>query len=85
MDQSRIKDLMMLKKVMQDPDRPLKGRKVAYISYNKIIKQIKDPKLSKLRERLVKATYAEDKREIWKISATIKDYLKEDKLEEGTN
>jgi hypothetical protein len=55
------------------------------LSYNKIIKQIKDPKVSKLRERLVKATYAEDKREIWKISALIKDYLKEDRLEEGTN
>ena len=49
------------------------------------MKQIKDPKISKLRERLVKATYDENKYEIWKISAQIKDYLKEDKLEEGTN
>lgn len=84
-DASRLKDLEMLKTLMEDYTKPMKARQVASRTHDKIMREIKDPVVSKLRERLVKATYAEDKKEIWKISNQIRAHLKEEMLEEGTN
>ena len=51
---------------------------------DKILAQLKDPHLAKLRERLTRAYFAEDKLETWKLTNQIKDYLGEELLEEGT-
>lgn len=51
---------------------------------DKILAQLQDRKLAGLRERLMLAHLYSDKREIWKITNQIKDYLKEPLIEEGT-
>lgn len=51
---------------------------------DKILAQLQDEKLAKLREKLMLAHFYSDKREIWKLTNQIKDYLKEPLIEEGT-
>lgn len=53
-------------------------RKMFFRTYKKIQSQLHDKKLASMRERLVKATKAEDKLEMWKITNQIKDYAKEE-------
>ena len=83
-DSSRLKDLDQLKAWMNDYSYSLARRKMFKRTHDKILAQVRDPRLAKLRERLTLATRAGDKLEMWKIMNQIKDYAKEEKLEEGT-
>jgi hypothetical protein len=83
-DTSRIKDLEMLQKWMDSPNFTPERKQMFHRTVKKIVTQMKDPRLGAMRERLMKATKAEDKLEMWKITNQIKDYMHEEKLEEGT-
>jgi len=77
-DTSRVKDLEQIKGWLADP-KYSKARKQMYLrTYRKIQAQMHDKKLSLLRERLVRATKAEDTKVMWKITNQIKDYAKEE-------
>jgi hypothetical protein len=77
-DSSRIKDLEYIQKILDDPKHP-QYRKERYArTREKILSQLKDPELAQLRERLVRATIAEDKVEIQKIQLQIKAHTKEE-------
>lgn len=77
-DTSRTRDLAQLKAWMNDPKYSLARRQMFHRTYKKIQSQLHDPKLAAMRERLVKATIAEDKVEMWKITNQIKAYAKEE-------
>lgn len=77
-DSSRIKDLQQLKVWMNDPKYSMARRKMFFRTYQKIQSQLHDQKLASMRERLVKATKAENKVEMWKITNQIKAYAKEE-------
>lgn len=77
-DSSRVKDLYQLKVWMNDPSYTKARRKMFSDTYKKIQSQLHDKKLSSMRERLVKATKAENKVEMWKITNQIKSYAKEE-------
>jgi hypothetical protein len=77
-DTSRLKDLYQLKAWMSDPKHSPARRKMFFETYKKIQSQLHDRKLATLRERLTKATIAEDKYEMWKITNQIKDYMGEE-------
>lgn len=79
-DTSRLADLKEMKEEMDNPQTPLINRKYAYRTYQKIKAQLHDPKLVKMRERLMKATDKADRYETWKIRNQIKDYMKEEVL-----
>lgn len=83
-DSSRLKDLSMLRAWIDDPKYSIDRKKMFQRTFDKIVAQMRDPKLAGLRERLMKATKAEDKLEMWKITNQIKEYMHEEKLEEGT-
>lgn len=80
-DSSRLLDLRKIDSLLKDVSQPLYRKKRFAETRAKILRQLKDPKLAVLRERLVRATLAEDKYEAWKISCQIKDYMKEEKHE----
>lgn len=65
-------------------DAEVKKKKQIQRSIDKILVQLNDEKLAKLREKLMLAHKYSDKREIWKLTNQIKDYLKEPLIEEGT-
>ncbi len=77
-DSSRIKDLTQLKAWMNDYKYSTARRKMFFETYKKIQSQLHDKKLASMRERLVKATRAEDKVEMWKVTNQIKAYAKEE-------
>jgi hypothetical protein len=77
-DSSRIKDLEQIKGWLADPKFSKPRRQMFLDTYKKIQSQLHDKKLANMRERLVKATKAEDKVEMWKITNQIKDYSKEE-------
>jgi hypothetical protein len=77
-DSSRIKDLIQLKAWMEDPKFSKARREMFHQTYKKIQSQLHDRKLAQMRERLVRATIAENKLEMWKITNQIKDYSKEE-------
>lgn len=77
-DSSRIKDLAYIEKILADPKHPQYRKERFARTKAKILRQLKDPELAKLRERLVKATVAEDKLQIQKIQLQIKAYTKEE-------
>lgn len=77
-DQSRITDLNQLKAWVNDPSYSPLMRKNIYRTFQKIQSQLHDHKLSVMRERLVKATIAENKIEMWKITNQIKSYAGEE-------
>lgn len=79
-----MRDLEQLNKKLNDPSIPNSDKRRYHVAHKKIMQQLFDPKLAKMRERLSKAYFAEDKHETWKITNQIKDYLKEPTLEEGT-
>jgi hypothetical protein len=82
-DSAREADLRELKAVRDDPAQPMSDRRRASKAFDKILSQLKDPKLAAMRERLMKATYAADLPETWKITNQIKDYLGEEIFIEG--
>lgn len=77
-DSSRIKDLETIKGWLADPKFSRARKQMFLETYKKIQSQLHDKKLAGMRERLVKATKAEDKVEMWKITNQIKDYAKEE-------
>jgi hypothetical protein len=83
-DSAREKDLYMLNRKLNDPTIPVADKRRYNVAHKKIMVQLKDRKLSQLRERLTRAYFAEDKLETWKITNQIKDYLGEQTFEEGT-
>lgn len=83
-DSSRIQDLIQLKEWMEDDKFSIDRRRMFKRTYDKIKGQLHDKKLATMRERLMRATRAGDKLEMWKITNQIKDYMREEKLEEGT-
>lgn len=83
-DASRLDDLNQLKGWMEDDTYTLDRRRMFKRTYDKVMLQAQDRKLGRLRERLRLATQDGNKLEMWKIMNQIKDYCKEEKLEEGT-
>lgn len=83
-DKARELDLQELHKDMNDPKLPLYVRKRAYRAFEKVKSQLHDPILARMRERLHKASDAKDRLEVWKIRNQIKDYLREEPLNDRT-
>ncbi len=79
-DSSRAKDLSLLKSWMNDPSYGLARRKMFFRTFQRIQSQLHDKHLAMMRERLIKATKAEDSKEMQKITNQIKDYSKEEKI-----
>lgn len=84
MDESRLKDLARLQAVIDNPHKSYAARYQADRAKQNIIRQSKDHKLLRMRERLVKAARASDAYEEWKIANQIKDYLHEQKMDKAT-
>lgn len=80
MDQGRYKDLAKLQVVLDDPTKPVSVKRQAYSVKQDIIRQLKDKKLTALREQLVKAAQNFDELAEWKISNQIKDYMKKERM-----
>lgn len=81
MDESRAKDLAHLQAVIDNPLKPYLARYRANKAKQAIIRQMKDRKLCRMRERLIKAAKALDEEAEWKISQEIKYYLRENHME----
>lgn len=77
-DSSRIQTMRRLQHELDDPRVTMDVKRKAYRLKCKIQKELKDPKLATLRERLTIAVRRNDKRETWKLTCQIKDYMKED-------
>ena len=77
-DSSRIRDIEQLKGWMNDPKFSTARKRMFHHTYKKIQSQLHDKTLASKRERLIKATKAEDTFEMWKITNQIKDYMKEE-------
>ena len=82
-DKSRIHDIEKLKSKLDDSAIPTKQKRGYFRIYKTVMTQLKDKKLARLREQLFKCLVDGNQREIWKAQARIKDYLKEDIVEEG--
>lgn len=74
MDKSREGDLYLLKARMDDVDIPMPYRKAAWRKFESIKAQIRDPKLSELRHRLVQASRDNDHDEAEKLEGVIKEH-----------
>ena len=77
-DSSRIKDLEQIKGWLADPKKSIARKQMLHRTYKKIQAQLHDKKLANMRERLVKASQANDSYELWKITNQIKDYSGEE-------
>lgn len=84
-DTAREADLAYLKNIRDDWNVPTFERRMASRTFDKILSQLNDPILANLRERLMKAGLAQDKKEMWKLTNQIKDHLKEEHFKEGEN
>jgi hypothetical protein len=72
----RLTTLNKLRAVRDDGSKPKHVRRGADKSMYKIMAQLKDRKLMAFRERLIKATIAGDKYEVWKIENRMRAYEK---------
>lgn len=81
MDTGRLKDLVKLQAVIDEPTNSLAKKRWAASVQADIVRQLKDRRLRKLRLALVHAAQNYDEREEWKISQQIKDYLKKEKMD----
>lgn len=77
-DSSRIKDIEQIKGWLADPKFSTARKRMFNDTLKKIQSQLHDKTLASKRERLIKATKAEDTLEMWKITNQIKDYSKEE-------
>lgn len=71
-----------LYKLKGDADNPMLSpltRKQAHDGVAKIIRQIQDKKLMSLRQRLIRASIAQDERAIAHITQQMRDYTQEDR------
>lgn len=83
MDNSRDHDLRMLHARMHNPDLSLYSRKVAWRSFNKILAQVNDRKLTELRHRLIRARIDKDLDAVEKIELQLKEYTRIKGYEKG--
>lgn len=74
MDSSRDEDLKRLKSVFENPNKSKFVRNQAHTSLQSILRQIKDRKLTSMRQRLIGAIRAEDETETARIQEQIKEY-----------
>lgn len=81
MDSGRQVDLLKIDRILNDPSKELRYKRAASRAKAKILAQLKDERLTRLRERLMKASRADDEWEMWKITNQIKDYLGEEGIE----
>lgn len=79
----RTGDLVKLNKDRNDYKLSKFSRSQASKAHAKIVMQLKDKQLMKLRLRLIKATIAGDMKEATKIEQQMRSYIKEDR-ETGT-
>lgn len=77
-DSSRIRTMQRLQRELDDPRVTMDVKRKAHRLKSKIQKELKDPKLAALRERLTLAVKYNDKLNTWKLTCQIKDYMKED-------
>lgn len=81
MDSSRDADLRHLREALNDPTKSLARKRLAHKALKTIVKQMKDRKLTGLRYRLIKAARAHDMHAECKITALIREYLKQEQPE----
>ena len=82
MDKSRLADLARMQAVIDNPFKPRYARHGAQKAKQAIVKQLKDKKLVRQRRRMVEAARLGDIENEWKIANQIKDYLKEERIED---
>ena len=74
MDGTREGELKRLHEVFNNPLKSRHERRLAHDTFNKILRQIKDKKLTELRRRLIRAHNAEDVDAAEKITEEIYEY-----------
>jgi hypothetical protein len=74
MDGTRIADLDRLTMVIHNPDESVAHKRQAARALGRIKRQMHDPKLKALRERLIRATQANDTYWVEKLSDELHDY-----------
>ena len=81
MDLGREVDLIRIANVLKDPNSDERLKRVAVRTRTKIIRQLHDRKLNHMRDRLMRASYANDEWAMWQMTNQIKDYLGEERIE----
>jgi hypothetical protein len=76
MDEGRSNDLDHLTMVLHNPDETARHKRQARRAIDRIKKQMQDPTIKRLRERLIRAQQASDTVEAEKISNELQDYMK---------
>jgi len=81
MDEGRLRDIARLDLIIKNPNKSKGIRRTADRTKKVLVKQLKDRKLRRLREQLIKASKHLDEKQELKIVNTIKNYLKEEQIE----
>lgn len=81
MDEGRYKDLMRFRAIVADRTQTRRTRMGADRSIGKILAQLKDPTLRRLRERLIRAAKAGDLQAEWRIANAIRAHVKQQRME----
>ena len=74
MDGTREGELKRLSEVFNNPLKSRHERRLAHDTFNKILRQVKDKKLTELRRRLIRAHQANDTEAAEKITDEIEAY-----------
>lgn len=77
-DSSRLKTLARIHKDLHDPEAPMNIKRQAHRLRAQIQRDVKNKKLSKLREQLSRAVSASDKYRTWQLTCQIKDHMGEE-------
>jgi hypothetical protein len=67
-----------IQRELDDPKVPMATKRKAHKLKNKLQREMKDPILATMRERLTKAAGADDKLAVWKFTCQIKEYMHEE-------
>ena len=78
-DHGRHGELTKLNKTRNDRSQRQDVRKAADKAHAKIVAQLRDKKLMRMRHRLIQAAQGDDRYELAKITALMKDHTKEDR------
>lgn len=81
MDEGRLRDIDRLNQIIKNPNKSKGVRREADRTKKIIVKQLRDRKLRRLREQLIKASAHYDEKVELKIVNTIKNYLKQEQIE----
>lgn len=81
MDQGRLADIKRLNDIINNPNKTKGARRAADRTKKAIVAQLRDPKLRRLRYQLINAARHYDEKTELKLMNTIKDYLKQEKIE----